>query len=282
MNAPEHYSPSLLRDLSRVAGRWRAQLNPPVFAALYFLHWQIALYGQGFASRKHKADSRPNAAEWVGALALRDTGALHDRLRVYLERYQFRGVIANVPIALSRWLCGDWPLELREDIPSARAMLGAQARGTRPVTVIAAYPRMLRPVLSKPNAFAFFLHDLEHAYKFFHSPALYAGQRTFFAALEAAVERGVFTPYFDDPVFVDKFNYLMSDMNTHPQHSRQYLRAILIEFYLRREGKALTAPLDAPAQRTVDALMRDIHDGLRPELPRGGKANGDKALHFTA
>ena len=95
-------------------------------------------------------------------------------------------------------------------------------------------------VLNKSDAFAFFRHDLEHAYKFYHSPALYTGQCAFFARLETAFDRGVFAPYFDDAEFVTRFHYLMSDMNTHPEHSRQYLRAILIEFYRRRERKALT------------------------------------------
>jgi len=126
------------------------------------------------------------------------------------------------------------------------------------VTAITAYPRMLSPVLDKPDAFEFFLHDLEHAYKFFHSPALYAGQRAFFRALDAALTRGAFLPYLDEAVFAGKFRYLMSDMNTHPEHSRQYLRAILIEFHLRRAGKPPTAALPPAAQPSIDSVMRAV------------------------
>ncbi len=258
MNSPSRNDipPDLLSRLPDVAARWRAdELDAAVVATLYFLHWQIARYGEAFASRKRKSDARPEAGPWLAASATPDHDALRARLLEYLGRYQFRGVIPNVPVALSQWLRGRWALELRADIPSPLDVLRAQARGARPVTAITAYPRLLKPVLNKSDAFAFFLHDLEHAYKFFHSPALYAGQRGFFIWLEAALDSGVFRPYFADPVFVEKFHYLMSDMNTHPEHSRQYLRAILVEFHLRREGKAPTAPLSMAAQRTIDGFM---------------------------
>ncbi len=246
-------------ELSRLAIRWRAgDLEAAVFASLYFLHWQTATHGEAFASRKRKSDRRPTA--WTAALGTADGSALRELLLHYLDRYQFRDVIANVPVALSQWLHGAWRLELREDVPSPRDVLRAQARGTRQITAITASARLFEPVLHKPNAFAFFLHDVEHAYKFFYSPALYAGQRAFFTALEAALDRGVFAPYFDDPTFVDKFQYLMSDMNTHPQHARQYLRAILIERYLRAEGKMPTAPLSMTAEREIDDAMHCVEE----------------------
>jgi hypothetical protein len=180
---------------------------------------------------------------------------LRERLFVWLERYQFRGVIDNVPQALAQWLRGAWPLILREDIPKPLEVLRMQARGCRAVTVLTKYPRLCQPVLNKPDAFAFFLHDLEHAYKFFHSPALHAGQCAFFAMLEDACDRGVFAPYFGDAGFTGKFHYLMSDMNTHPEHGRQYLRAILVEFYLHREQKGRKQPLSSAAEQMMDEVM---------------------------
>jgi hypothetical protein len=210
-----------LSELFPLAARWRAgEFGAPVFAARYFLHWQIATHGQAFASRKYKNDPRPDAAEWLAVLATTEGETLRARLLAWLERYQFRGVGGNVPVALVQWLRGAWPLILRQDIPMPLDVLRMQARGTRAVTALTAYPRMCQPVLHKSDAFAFFRHDLEHGYKFFHSPALHAAQRGFFVALETAFDRGVFTPYFDNPELAGKFHYLMSDMNTHPEHSR--------------------------------------------------------------
>jgi hypothetical protein len=259
MSKPNDMSQELLTRLPALAARWRAgELGAAVFAALYFLHWQIATHGQAFASRKRKHDPRPDAAEWLAVLEMAEAEKLRLQLLDWLERYQFRGVIGNVPAALVQWLRGAWPLILREDIPSPRDILRWQARGTRAVTLITAWPRAREPVLNKSDAFAFFRHDLEHAYKFYHSPALYAGQCGFFARLEAAFDRGVFAPYFDDAEFAARFHYLMSDMNTHPEHSRQYLRAILIEFYRRRECQTLTEWLNAAAERAIENVMRSL------------------------
>ena len=188
-----------------------------MFAALYFLHWQMAIHGRQFASRRDRDDTRADMAAWLAAMETKGGEALRAQLLDWLRRYQFRGVTANVPAALVQWLQGAWPLVLREDIPGPREVLRMQARGTRAVTALTALPRMRESVLNKPDAFAFFLHDLEHAYKFFHSPALHVGQRIFFTALEDAIDRGVFVSYFGDAGFVDRFHYLMSDMNTHPE-----------------------------------------------------------------
>jgi hypothetical protein len=264
-------SQELLTRLPGLAARWRAgEFDAAVFAALYFLHWQIATHGQAFASRKHKHDPRPDAVEWLAVLETAEAERRRVPLLDWLERYQFRGVIGNVPAALVQWLRGAWPLILREDIPKPLDVLRMQARGTRAVTLITAWPRAREPVLNKSDAFAFFRHDLEHAYKFYHSPALYTGQCGFFARLEAAFDRGVFAPYFDDAEFVARFQYLMSDMNTHPEHSRQYLRAILIEFYRRRERKAVTERLNAAAERAIENVMRAVET----PAPLSGSAVG--------
>lgn len=252
-------SQKLLCELPRLAVRRRAgEFDAAVFAALYFLHWQIASNGRQFASRKNKSDSRPDAEEWLTLMAETKGEGLREHLLGWLERYQFHGVIDNVPQALAQWLRGAWPLILREDIPTPLEILRMQARGCRAVTVLAEYPRLCQPVLNKPDAFVFFRHDLEHAYKFFHSPVLHAGQRAFFAVLEDACDRGVFVPYFSDSGFTGKFHYLMSDMNTHPEHSRQYLRAILVEFYLRHEQKGRKEPLSSAAEQMMGDVMRAV------------------------
>ena len=68
----------------------------------------------------------------------------------------------------------------------------------------------------------------------------------------------------------------MSDMNTHPEHSRQYLRAILIEFYLRREHKALSEPLGPAAARAVENVLRAV--GVPVPLPNGAVSPGVSSL----
>ncbi|HYA39448.1 MAG TPA: hypothetical protein VEI74_14365 [Candidatus Methylomirabilis sp.] len=252
-------SQELLTRLPGTASRRRAgELDDAVFATLYFFYWQIARHGARFASRKCKRDPRPDIGACLADIASTDGDTLRGLLLAWLDRYQFHGVIANVPVALAQWLRGAWRLALREDIPDPREVLRMQAHGMRPVTVLTAWPRLRQPVLNKPDAFAFFLHDLEHAYKFFHSPALHAGQLAFFAALDRAIDRGEFASYFGDTEFSGKFHYLMSDMNTHPEHSRQYLRAILVEFHRRRERKRTAEALNQTSERAITNLIRVV------------------------
>ncbi len=173
----------------------------------------------------------------------------------YFERYQFFGVIGNVPTALAAWLRMDWPLTLCEHIPTSNEVLKMQVAGTRPVTVISSWPRMLKPVLSKPNAFAFMIHDLEHAWKFFHNPDMYRQQREFFSVLLVAHANGVFDAYLKDTIFSAKFDYLVSDMNTHTMHAAQFLRAILVEFHLRREDSRHPGDLAKTSKDDISGMM---------------------------
>lgn len=251
----------LLPEIPALAERRRAgEMDDAAFAARYFLFWQIARRGRRFASRRSRGDRRPDADRWLTLLKPAEGESARALLIDWFGRYRFFGVIDNVPLVLTRWLQGAWPLILRQDIPTPREVLRMQARGVRAVSALSIWPRMLRPVLNKPDAFDFFVHDLEHACKFFHSPALHAGQRNFFAALEQAHDQDAFAPYLADAEFTRKFHYLMSDMNTHPEHSRQYLRAVLVEFYLRREEKKPATALSAEAEREIAALLRVVDD----------------------
>jgi hypothetical protein len=47
-------------------------------------------------------------------------------------------------------------------------------------------------------------------------------------------------------------------MNTHVVHSLHYLRAILVEFYLRRDGHAPWDALPDDARREMRALWRSL------------------------
>jgi hypothetical protein len=245
-----------LRALEQSTARWRAGvIGDAAYAGLYFLHWQAATHGRRFASRRSRTDPKPDASAWFQETRELKAKPLADYLSNYFRRYQFFGVISNVPHALAAWLQGDWPLTFCAYIPSPAEVLAMQVAGTRPVTVLSAWPRLLEPVLSKPNAFAFMVHDLEHAFKFFHDPAMHSQQRDFFQRLSTCIDEGQFDDYLNDPVFADKFDYLRSDMNTHAFHAGLYLRAILLEFHLRQAGERHPWELPPPVQNEVTALL---------------------------
>ena len=170
-------------------------------------------------------------------------------------RYELRGLRQRVGATLSQWLCGAWPLSLLDRVPRPRQVLRMQAAGTRPVTVIADYPRLLGPVLDKPDAFAFVCHDLEHAWQFFRDPLQCRAQQRFAGRLEQAVANGTFDCYLTDSAFASKFDYLAADMNTHVLHSLQYLRAILIEYHLRRDGLDARARLSSSSRAALRTAL---------------------------
>lgn len=233
-------------------------LDDAAYVALYVLQWQVARYGRGVAQRRSRRDAVPDGIAWLDAALALPTPARTEFLADLYARYELRGVRQRVGITLHRWLRGEWRLTLLHTVPTPRAVLRLQADGSRPVTVIAAYPRLLQPVLDKADAYAFVCHDLEHAWQFFHDPARCRAQQRFARRLERAWTLGAFDRYLTDSVFAEKFLYLAADMNTHVLHSLQYLRAILIEHHLRREGLSARAPLPVAARAAVEAALAQL------------------------
>ncbi len=242
--------------IASLAEQYRAgQLTPPVYAARYVLCWQFIRHGKTVAQRRSRQHPKPDGAAWLAQLDSLSSCAATTRLIEILERYDLRRVSRRVGIALAGWLRGTWPLTLHETVPSAREILRMQIHGTRAVTVIADYPRLVQPIEDKPDAFAFVCHDLEHAWQFFHDPEWHVAQRRFAYELDGAIEHGVFADYLHDPLFEEKFNYLAADMNTHVAHSIQYLRAILLECLLRFECKGPREQLsDGARERLTNCL----------------------------
>lgn len=245
-----------LAGLPRLAARYRAgEFSSAEYAATYVLFWQLARHGRRFALRRSRRDPKPDGTAWLACLDELSGRERRARLVDFLERYDFLEVRRRVNVALIGWLRSEWRLTLCENIPSVREVLHLQALGTRPVTVIADYPRLLEPVHEKSDAFAFVCHDLEHAWQFFHDPARHETQRRFARLLDRAIERGVFALYLGDPVFAEKLDYLAADMNTHVMHSLQYLRAILLDFHLRAEGKGTREQLAPDSRISLDHCL---------------------------
>jgi len=257
-------NPALAPILASLARRHSAgQLSDPAYAAGYFMAWQAGCHGRRYASRKSKADPRPDPASWFPRLLAADESALRENLLRDFERLHFLEVIPNVPLALAAWLRGEWPLTLMKSIPAPEAVLRMQVAGTRPVTVIADYARALRPVLTQANGFAFLIHDLEHAYQFFHDPGSHRAQRCLFRLLLQAVREGRFDGYRLDPVFAGRLDYVMSDMNTHVLHSLRFLSAALVGCLLSREGKGEREMLSEAAEAELAAWWRGLGEAWR-------------------
>jgi hypothetical protein len=162
-----------------------------------------------------------------------------------------------------------------------------QVRGIRPVTTLCDGRRMFRPVLEKRDAFVFMRHDLEHAFHFFSDPESHRMQRRLFVLLTAIIAEGAFRVVLNDRVFRDGFHYLVSDMNTHPLHSLHYLRAILVEHFLRSEHGTAAGRLSMRAREQITRVfhalaMRGRFDATQyaalRRLADGGTSDADAAI----
>lgn len=142
-----------------------------------------------------------------------------------LFKYQFKKIKAKAIVCLQKWVSGDWNLILSEKIFTPYEVLSYQAQGIRPVTM--KFSAAEAPVLHRKSSLDFFVHDLEHGYMFFYDETLMTMQRDFFSRIETSLSSGLWNKYLTDSVFREKFYYMISDMNSHQEHYRAYLRSIL-------------------------------------------------------
>ncbi len=270
-----NYRISMLERIPQLETAWRAgTLGDAEYAALYFLYWQIHKHGARFAARISRGYPAPRIEAVLNSVDTLPPCQLVNLLAEYMEQYRFLGVTAAVNHTLANWLRQRWRLNLCDYVPTPAQVLAMQVQGARPVTLIAQYPRMLEAVLKKNDAFEFMLHDLEHAFKYFHDDSLHSGQRALFTLLQRAMDRGLFEAYVQEPVFADQLDYLLSDMNTHPVHGLQYLRAMLVDYYLRRDNKQPREALPAQAARELCAWVK--------RLIKAGEFSGLQQQHLAA
>ncbi len=199
--------------------------------------------GHGWLGSKRPAELLINRTStdqlnWLTSFGIEVSERVQLRLREVsspvqlLERFQLKGVGLDSHLGLLGWLKGHYPLQLRQNIPSPEEMLLTQCRGERIVTWLSGPQWEGRPIDRHAGPFEFLLHDLEHAHKFFGDPISHSGQVAFFKKLSSSQHH--FQKWLEDPLFVKDFNYLKSDMNSHPVHLLKYLKAIVMTAALRQ------------------------------------------------
>ncbi len=142
-----------------------------------------------------------------------------------LLKYQFKKIKGKAINCLKNWVAGKWNLVLSEKIFTPYEVLAYQAKGIRPVTMI--YHSTDNPVLHRRNSLDFFVHDLEHGHMFFSDENLLLMQRTFFSRIELSLQTDLWKGRLKDKDFREKFYYMISDMNSHKEHYKAYLKSML-------------------------------------------------------
>jgi hypothetical protein len=140
----------------------------------------------------------------------------------FLKTHTLRKVSLRVNRSLIAWSAGKYALEFTENVPTPMEVLEMQTQGKRIVT-------LPREQANGKTPYEFVIHDLEHADRFFYCPTLHFSQVQFFSLLKNWIRADLFSNLLAQEDFAKKFNYLISDMNSHPAHMLQYLRHIIQE-----------------------------------------------------
>jgi hypothetical protein len=153
--------------------------------------------------------------------------------------------LRSIPQAAHRtlvaWASGDYQLRLLDCVPQPLELLRLQASGQRVVTCFFR-ENEVTALHGGREAFVFALHDLIHADHFFRDKNLAREQIKFYQEILAEIEAGIYADYLADENFKQKFEYLIADMNSHPEHLRAYLRALI-----SMSQSSRTAPLPPAA-----------------------------------
>ena len=123
------------------------------------------------------------------------------------------------------------------EIPSSECVLRMQADTKRCVSLIC--NKIDRLVMNERDPLSFLLHDLVHAHKMYNNDYLMRGQIGFYRAILKIYDdkKGyelIQQLTANDKKFNDEFDYLISDMNSHPKHLFYYFKAILINAFKRK------------------------------------------------
>lgn len=141
-----------------------------------------------------------------------------------LNDHHWIGHSDRIRRALIQWHLQIYPLQLLDFVPSPLEILKFQAAGKRVVTVftnISDWEKMWGP----HNAWDFIAHDLIHADHFFENPVNQKGQMEFYQFVLKNWDHPEIQPLHSNA----GFEYLISDMNSHPQHLFETLKNLVIQ-----------------------------------------------------
>ena len=140
-------------------------------------------------------------------------------------RFRFKKIKEKAIIALKKWYEGEWNFKLVDRVLTPYEVLDYQAQGIRPVSLIP--QEIFQEIIHKEDCLEFFVHDLEHGFMFFHDKELMQMQLNFFKNLKDSLTTDLWKEVIHDKEKKDRFFYLISDMNTHLEHYKSYLHAML-------------------------------------------------------
>ncbi len=234
-----------------------------ILSFVFFLHGGSSVQGKReveAAGVPHSSKSlRVGDLEFLGEGA--DEAVKWKELTVldFISGWRLKLVPEEAARTLTRWRAGDYALNLVFYMPSTLEMLEAQCLGSRFVTLYTDGASIQQSVDADRHALEFLIHDLVHADHFFSHPELARGQRKFYRTQLEAWRAGLFTKALsDDPVFRKEWDYLVSDMNSHPLHLMKSFQAVVQGMVLREKGLKAWSKLDESSSGRLAAILEQF------------------------
>lgn len=215
------------------------KISAAEFSAIYLLFyttmWRGALWHNGHRIRDELTMTKSKVLLSDLKLHTQPENTENMTVMEFLFNTQLRGVSVRAQRALLQWHAGIYPMQLCFIPPSPSELLAIQARGERVVTLFVTLERMTRRNFSR-DPLTFLIHDLEHADEFFYDRESFLEQKMFYAELHQKRHEGYFDVALQDAKFKREFDYVISDMNSHPAHLRATLDFLLRDYESRRSG----------------------------------------------
>jgi hypothetical protein len=154
----------------------------------------------------------------------------------FFKASHFKGIKSTAAKALGMWFEGKINLKIYNRPLEPLEILELQSNGTRCVSLFYHSPWLDHIFDHQRNAYKFLIHDLEHAWQMFHNPQLCREQIRWSQRLMKSYINGTFDFMFEDPELLKDFNYIISDMNTHPLHIEQCLKMAVLKYFRKKES----------------------------------------------
>jgi hypothetical protein len=188
--------------------------------------------------------------------------------------------IKALPESCFRSLCymktGRYPLSLSSGVISPFDLLKIQLRGERIVSMDEDFESWPEREYSGRDYLGFILHDLIHADHFFFEPKHRDGQLGFYRFVNGFINEQSLISLLESSSpnligFRGGFEYIISDMNSHPLHLFQTLHSLLFktlkndveardiwQFWIQKSAAVLT-------ESEISALLKINHHEFSPE-----------------
>lgn len=132
-----------------------------------------------------------------------------------------------------------YPIEVVNRIPTPLELLHFQLNSRRVISFNQSFQTWPSTLYHGRDFLSFIIHDLIHADHFFASPENRAGQLGFYHCVQMILNTTELQALLQDNNFLEAFEYIISDMNSHPVHLLKTLQARL-QHAIESEMKANT------------------------------------------